>query len=283
MYLSIIPFSHSIGASPLTYVWGDICNLDIPLGSIADIPLGKSRENGLIVWSSDENIWDIQDVKTIHGMITSRTVIAPYQIDMIVFLARRYMIPIHRVLGFFLTRPIIQRLEKYWYDTLIEDASYQSEPSTPFWKNELVFFGETIITAEILKKYLQEKTVIICPDDFSLENYRKDFENENTFFFSNDLTDTRKAKAWIDIRNGKYTQIFWSRRLLYYNLTHYSNIVYLEDAFGREYFHFPSRIHYLDVLFSLEKTSHFRVRILTSIPLITTLARAKHFDIINHS
>ncbi|MBP9779152.1 hypothetical protein KBD33_00845 [Candidatus Gracilibacteria bacterium] len=281
MYLSIIPFSHSIGTSPLTYVGGDIFSDDIALGSIVLIPLGKGQELGLIVGISEENTEMREDIKTILQVITKRTVIAPYQIDMILFLARRYMIPIHRVLGFFLTQPILKRLEKYGYDILSETT--QTSQHTIPRKKELVFFSETTITSDILHPYLGEKTIIICPDDFSLENYRKDFENEHTFFYSTDLTDTRKAKAWIDIRNGKYTQIFGSRRLLYYNLAHYTSIIYLEDAFGKEYYHFPSRIHYLDVLFSLERTEHMNVSILTSVPLLTTLSQSKHFNIINHS
>jgi primosomal protein N' len=281
MYLSIIPFSHSIGTSPLTYVWGDIFSDDIPIGSIAMIPLGKWQELWLIVWISEENLEMREDIRTILQVITKRTVIAPYQIDMILFLSRRYMLPIHRVLGFFLTQPTLKRLEKYGYDILSETT--QASQLSSLWKKELIFFSETTITSDILRPYLWEKTIIICPDDFSLENYRKDFENEHTFFFSTDLTDTRKAKAWIDIRNGKYTQIFWSRRLLYYNLAHYTHIIYLEDAFGKEYFHYPSRIHYLDVLFSLERTEHMNVSILTSVPLLTTLSQAKHFNIINYT
>ena len=150
-------------------------------------------------------------------------------------------------------------------------------------KSELIFFWETVITPEVLKKYMIDGTVVICPDEFSLENYRKYFEDESTLFLSGEATDTKKAKAWIDIHNGKFKQIFWTRRILYYNLTHYTNILYLEDAFGREYFHFPSRIHYLDVLFSLDQDPHFSIHILSSVPLLSTLSRAKHFDIINYS
>ncbi len=284
MYLSVIPFSHSIGASPLTYVWGDICTLPLPLGSILEIPLWKWQEYGLLVWISEENLSEIQEIKTILRVVTNRTVIGPYQIDMIISLARQYMIPIHRVLGFFLTKPIINRLEKYGYDLIWDDETMRSrENNEQKSKNKLIFFGETTITPDILDEFIWEKTVIICPDDFSLENYRKSFENESTFFFSSELTDTRKAKAWIDIRNGKYERIFWTRRILYYNLTHYTNILYLEDAFWREYFHFPSRVHYLDVLFSLEKQSQFTIQILTSIPLLSTLSRSKNFEIINYT
>jgi primosomal protein N' len=282
MYLSVIPFSHSIGASPLTYVWGDIFSPTTPLGSILEIPLWKSQEYGLLVWTSEENLWDIQDVKTILRVITDRTVIEPYQIDMIISLSRRYMIPIHRVLGFFLTKPTLKRLEKYGYN-LIWKKGNQLENEWKKEKNKLIFFGDTIITPDILEKFLENRTIVICPDDFSLENYRKSFENEWTFFFSSELTDTRKAKAWIDIQNGKYERIFWTRRILYYNLAHYTNILYLEDAFSREYFHFPSRIHYLDVLFSLEKHTQFTIQILTSIPLLSTLSRSKNFEIINYS
>ena len=58
----------------------------------------------------------------------------------------------------------------------------------------------------------------------------------------------------------------------------YTHIVYLEDALGREYFHYPSRVHYLDILLALEKHSYFSIDLLSSVPLLTTLSRFKHFD-----
>lgn len=86
-----------------------------------EIPLGKSVEYGLIVGREYTVPEEHIDVRTIARIITSRAVIAPYQIAMILSLARRYMLPIHRVLGFFLPRPIMNRLEKYGYETLIPE------------------------------------------------------------------------------------------------------------------------------------------------------------------
>ncbi len=282
MYLSIIPFSHSIRTTPLTYVWGDIFSEnDVIPWSIVEIPLGKGKEYGLVVGIEDTVPEEHIEVRAIDRIITKRAIIAHYQIGMILSLARRYMLPLHRVLGFFLPRPVINRLEKYGYESLIsEDTSEMGHPGAV--KN-LIFFSNTSITPEVLTPYLTPKTIVICPDDFSLESYRSFFESDTTLFISSDTTDTRRAKAWIDIRNGKYEQIFWSRRLLYYNMAAYSHIIYLEDALGKEYFHYPSRIHYLDVLLALEKHGQFSLDLLTSVPLLSTLSRFKHFDLLTVS
>jgi hypothetical protein len=50
--------------------------------------------------------------------------------------------------------------------------------------------------------------VIIAPDDFTLFAYESEFSSPDTLFLPNESTDTKRAQAWIDIVNGKYTRIF---------------------------------------------------------------------------
>lgn len=278
MYFSVIPFSHSIWTTPLTYVWGDIFSSKCHPGSIVEIPYGKNIELWLIVGQFESAPETHLEIRNLEKIVTERAVIAPYQIEVIVSIAKKYMLPIHRVLSFFITRPILQRLIKYNFP--LENNS-RVDTIAKGRQSSLTFFSDNIVTDEILREYMRPWTLVICPDDFSLESYRKSFESENTLFVPGDATDTKKAKAWIDIRNGKYEQIFWTRRLLYYNLREYDHIIYLEDAFGREYFHFPSRIHYLDVLLAIEKYGEFDIDILTSTPLLSTLAHTQHFTIKN--
>jgi hypothetical protein len=57
-------------------------------------------------------------IRSVSRIITNKRLLAPYQIDMIIAISRRYMLAIHRVLGIFLTRPILSRLERKQYDQL---------------------------------------------------------------------------------------------------------------------------------------------------------------------
>ncbi len=60
-------------------------------------------------------------MRSMGRIMTDKTILASYQIDMIIMIASRYMIPIHRVLAIFLTRPILSRLEKKNYEQIEEN------------------------------------------------------------------------------------------------------------------------------------------------------------------
>jgi primosomal protein N' len=276
-----------------------------------EIPLGKWIETGFIAGFTDE-VPEHIETKSITNVICSTPILAPYQLYLIESLAKRYMLPIHRVLGFFLTRPVISRLERtnfgtledkvkvdipchceawacpvaergsnpcsvianIWSDLVPEEKS-QAKPS------HIYFFHNSIITANLLAKYIQPRTVIICPDDISLFQYQKELVHDTYFFLPNEATDARRSKAWIDIRNGIPNVIFGTRKLLFSNLAQYDHIIYLEDAFFGEYFHYPTRIDYLDVLRILDATGLFQIDILTSTPLLKTLSTFRHFELEN--
>ena len=116
------------------------------------------------------------------------------------------MIPIHRVLGMFLSKPIWNRLEKKEFKAL---EQYTENETKHVPDGEIHIFQENIVKPEDITPFLEDKTIIIVPDDFALIPYEKQFSDQaNIFFYKNDLTDTRKAQAWIDIYNGKYSIIY---------------------------------------------------------------------------
>ncbi len=99
---------------------------DLRIGQIIEIPYGNNLEHGIIaqihtVCPIDETSESYARIKPISRVITNKILLAPYQIDMIVAIATRYMIPIHRVLAVFLTRPILSRLERKNYEQIEEE------------------------------------------------------------------------------------------------------------------------------------------------------------------
>lgn len=276
MYITVIPTSHSISTTPLTYHVGDVFHTQIQIGSLIEIPLGKNIEYGIIA-SLESPIPEHQEIKSIVQVICSSPIIAPYQVETIIHIAKHYMIPIHRVLGFFLPRPVLSRLEKSNYADLNEIKGNQKNPSS-----HLYFFQNTTLNSQILEPYLKPMSIIVCPDDISLSQYQKAFhDKEWAIFLPNEATDARRSKAWRDVRNGVYPYVFSTRKILFFNLESYSQILYLEDAFSSEYFHYPTYIHYNDVLKFIDKTQTFSINILSSIPLIRTLSDFRHFPIEN--
>jgi hypothetical protein len=284
MYFSIIPFTHSIGINPLVYSSDEILEEDIQIGTIVEIPYGKGIENGIIAEKYMNSPIEINTesytrIKTISRIVTTKKILAPYQIQMISMLAEKYMIPIHRVLGIFLTRPILTRLERKNYEQLEEKLSTPNEN----WSGKFHITQEWIVTPELLESYINWPTIVVLPDDFAMMPYREYLKNQEwILFIGNDMTDTRKAQAWIDISNGVFSTIYWTRKILYYNLSHYKNIIYIEDSLGPNYWHYPIRIRYNDILrIFVEVNPHITFSILSSVPTITALNYFRHFEIKN--
>lgn len=284
MFFSVIPFTHSIGIQPLVYAWGDISEDEISIGSMVEIPYGNLCENGIIAWIySDSPIDPMSEsfsrIKTIQRVITSKKLIAPYQVNMICEISSRYMIPIHRILGIFLPKPIFSRLEKKNYEQIKnQETSYRNKKK---WAIHIVKDG--IVTPQIVSKYLQWPTVIIVPDDFAMKPYQSMCKDtENVLFVTGDMTETKRAKAWIDITNGSFSIIYWTRKILYYNLSKYKNLIYIEDALGPDYWHYPIRIQYNDILRIFSKVNPWiQLTILTSLPCLSTLSYFRDFTIKN--
>jgi primosomal protein N' len=277
MYLDIIPSEHSIGIHPLTYsVPGDLV-WDITPGCLVEIPMRHEKEYGVVVGRRETAPVDME-IRDIVRIVSEEPLLASYQIALILEISAKYLIPIHRVLSFFVSKWVLKRLEKKNFEQLVPQP-YSHPTISP--SNHLTILKDSIITGDILKKFLKPSTVVICPDDITLYRLGEELSGMDIFFLPGEATDTKKAQSWIDIRNRKYDIIIWNRKILYYNLSAYTDIIYLEDAFGREYFHYPIRIEYIDIFDMVDKQSRFVLHILTSAPRLTTLARFRHFHLQN--
>lgn len=160
-----------------------------------EITVGKHMEYGIYA-GEYRDMLPKSEIKNIERIVAKRTIIEPYQIEIIQYLAKTYFLPIHRVLGFFLSRPLMKRLEKYGYDVLLcgERIEHTQVQNT----RELIV-AATGITNEMINNYTTAGTIIVCPDDFYLYNLSEGISDEKTFFLPAEATETQKTKAWIDI------------------------------------------------------------------------------------
>jgi primosomal protein N' len=289
MFFAVLPFSHSIGVEPLIYHGGEIQESMVWIGSIVEIPYGKNLEFWIISDTYVDSPIDTQSeaferIKTIHRIVTEKQLLDIYQIQLILKIAKKYMIPIHRILGIFLPRPVLSRLEKKNYEQLIvipEKPGVSQKQEAP--NNGLHIVSDSIVTPDLVERYINWSTVIILPDDFAMIPYEKVFwDDKNILFLKNDMTDTKKAQAWIDIRNWVFPIIYWTRKIIYYNLARYSNILYIEDSLGPDYWHYPIKIQYNDILhIFMEKNNHQTIQVITSVPTLMTLNRFRAHTIHN--
>ncbi len=144
-------------------------------------------------------------MKHVERIVSKRTIIEPYQIKIIQSIATTYFLPIHRVLGFFLSRPLMKRLEKYGYDELLGSKVAHYPIGT---RQRELMVAASGITPETIRKYTTPGTIVICPDDFYLYSLAETISDEGTFFLPTEATETQKVKAWIDTYQGKHSKIF---------------------------------------------------------------------------
>jgi primosomal protein N' len=270
MFVEVIPRTHSIWFRPLTYSVGGVFEWEISIGCLVQIPVGKKDDIGLVtkIFEEAPSFWWV--IRPISWIISGNEILAPYQIELIQNIAHHSMIPIYKVLSIFLSQAVIKRLEKQWFPILQEKNGIKQNG-----RFTIKIAKDTIIDSIKIAKNIESKTVIICPDDFMLYKLEKELSETypDALFLPGEASDTKKARLWIEISQGKYLIIFWTRKVLYYNLSAFNQILYLEDAFCSEYYHYPTKIRYHDILSLLEEQSYFDITIMTSVPTLETLHR----------
>lgn len=279
MYISVIPVSHTLDTEPLLYYITEDFSLQISTGSLVEVPIGKNIIPA-IVYEKDilpPSHIPIENIRSILHILSSTPLLSGESLDIILALSRKMFVQIHKVLLLFLPKSVL---------TAIEKTSFIKIKANP-WRAKRT--GETTIelyhtsrvTPEVVEKYLRDNTLIILPDDIILRTMQKYFSEKWYTFYEGDATLSKRVKSWIEVKNGEKSICFWTRRLLYYNLEHYEQILYIEDSFAREHYQHPLSYKHIDTLYLLSENSDISIHILTSIPTIETLSVLKKFTLHN--
>lgn len=151
-----------------------------------------------------ENPDEIFDIKGISAIIDTKSILAPYQLRTIERLAMKYILPIHKALAIFLNEPTLRRLQKY---------NFPLEPSEKnqknISKNEIFISKNEIISPELLMPFFKKNLVVVVPDDILLARFENFFQknpgilSEKIGWYPSEMTDTKRAQAFIDIYNKK--------------------------------------------------------------------------------
>ena len=279
MLITVIPFSHSLTLDPYTYSVPDIWRVSICLGGLVEIPFGKNIDTGIIA-SIEPSIpagFDPESIKPILRVIASIELLSLPQISMILAIAHRYFIPLHRVLRMFLPAPLLSRLDKKNYILNPSDRSPQRENHQR--KKIIEYSRDRAFSREDVDSLLHPGSVIIFPDDFFLYTLSEKLAPEIAICPA-EATPVRKSKFWIDAYEGREKIIVWTRRLLYYNLERYDHLYYLEDAFWDEDYQYPTRLRNLDILRIFTDQNQFDITIITSSPTLELLAQFRDFSLV---
>ncbi len=316
MYILAIPTSHTIDTEPLIYFCPENFESQIGLGSLVEIPVRTSMTYAVI---SDIDVeipvgLEITDIRSIVRVVCTTPLLGEDTLRVIPEIAELSLVPIHKVLSLFLPKSTLTALEKKNFEVLdslpvswdaglqvgelevksekrkLENSKLKTQNSK--LERSIEFFHSTRVTPAVIETYITPDTLVILPDDILLRSCEQYFTSQSSLreehshgkqalFTYGDTTITRKIRSWVDVRNHKFSICFWTRRLLYYNLSKYRQILYIEDGFAREYFQHPLRYKHIDILRALSKHSSLDIRILTSIPALETLSKLRNFSIHN--
>lgn len=276
MYISVLPLARSLHPRPYTYSVSELWEGQIVVWGLVEVPIGKYVERGVVASIEnevDENI----EIRPIVSVISSTPLLTPTEIAMTEALAVRYLLPVNKVLAFFLPSPLLTRLEKRNY--IFEEKGSWRDPKEK-WKKMIHQYLDNIYTPVDANNTREEWVVFCFPDDFFLYSFFAKEKEKNILTIPHEATTTRKAQSWIDAREGKYEILVWTRKILYYNLSRYKKLIYVEDAFSAEQYQYPYRIKNLDILRSLADSSDIDITIVSSSPSLELLANFRDFSLV---
>ena len=269
VFIEVIPFGGSIDNEGLTYFVRNELAESIQIGCLVEVPFRNAVDYALVTRIDSSKI--PESPKSIVRIITSIPLLTPYQIESIFDSSTYYFIHAHHILSLFLSKTLVKYLEKQNFKALTARALIQENIPN----NIIRFYHHTSDASfiESLQSHILPSTVIVFPDDFFLDTFLKysPINPETTLVVPDALTETKKHKAYISVYNGEKNIIIWTRRILYYNLSHYDHIVYIEDALHKTAMRFNHTYKHLEILRGMASKSHLQITIFSSLPSIESI------------
>lgn len=249
----------------------------IQIGCLVEVPFHNAVDYAIVTSLESTEIPD--NPKSIVRVVTKIPLLAPYQIQTLFQCSSYYFVHAHQILSLFLSKTLVRYLEKKDFINLQKTSSPSGRGLRwgLWWagnKNPIQFYHHTsdVPFFEMIQKHIKGKTVIIFSDDFAINAYIKSFPvDENTLVVPDALTETKKHKTYFSIYNGEKNIIIWTRRILYYNLSHYENILYIEDVLHKTAMRFNHTYQHLEILRKIALHSDFRITILSTLPSIESM------------
>lgn len=271
MFIKAIPLDISFSEEALTYYIKDDQKKYINIWSVVSIPIKNKISYWIVSGIFKTSDFWTQEIKSIIEVLCSFPLLNKYQIDTIFDLSAKYFLPIHKVLNLFLPKFILNRLEKNSFQDIL---NINNEILPQKTKNKPVFLHNISIKSieETLKENIGDlnDTVIIFPDDFSIESFLNNNQwlGQEAIIYKNSFTYSKKYKTFLDILSKKKNILFWTRKVLQYNLGAFRKLVYIEDSMVKYNYNQFEKYSNLDILKSLIKQNVFELYFISSVPSI---------------
>jgi len=271
--IEVIPFGGSIDDQGLTYFVQDDLAETMRVGSLVEVPFRSGLDMAIVTRMNTTET--PENLKSIGSFLCSIPLLAPYQVAMIFALSSYYFVHAHQILSLFLSKGLVKYLEKKNFEGLEMRKSPEQK-----WSEQISFIHHTQKTSisPLIRNYIDDKkegVAIIFPDDFAIDGFVTDIptDEKETLIIHDSVTVTRKYKMFTQVYNGEKNIIIWTRGLLYYNLSHYPHILYVEDALNKRSMRFQHTYKHLDVVDRMAQSGLFDITILSSLPSIESMYR----------
>lgn len=274
MFIKVLPLDISFSDEALTYYIKEDQKKYINIWSIVSIPIKNRISSGVV--SEIMKIQDIEswEIKSIIEILCSFSIIDKYQIDLIFSLSSKYFLPIHKVLNLFLPKFILNRLEKNAFQDILEIPEIQVRNKNENCRNNPIFLHNiNSISLDLIFNeniWDLEDCVIIFWDDFWIGSFienNKKYQSE-WIIYKNSDSYSKKYRNFLDILSKKKNIIFWTRKLLQYNLSAYKKIIYLEDSMVKYNYNQFEKYKNLDILNYINLSKKFEIYFISTIPSI---------------
>lgn len=273
MLIEVIPLSGSIDDQGLTYFVQDDLAETMQVGSLVEVPFRSGLDVAVV--TRMDTTETPENLKSMSSFLCSIPLLAPYQVAMIFALSSYYFVHAHQILSLFLSKWLVRALEKKNFEGLEMKKKPEQKGSEQI---SFIHYTKDGSLSQMIQKYIDEKkegVAIIFPDDFAIDGYISDMstDEKEALIIRDNITVTRKYKMFSQVYNGEKNIIIWTRGLLYYNLSHYPYILYVEDALNKRSMRFQHTYKHLDVIERMAESGLFDITILSSLPSVESMYR----------
>lgn len=241
MFTTVIPIDRSFDDVWLTYLVPDFLSEQVFLWALVEIPFGKQIIKAVIVDIFDNFNDETISLKPIVSVVYDFPIIKDYQIELIKWMATYYFSLVHQVLGIFLPRNLLEKIEKKKFEfketkilnynknitkslTENQKEAYQTIKETAK-KNILLFgitgSGKTEIYINLIKDSIEAgKQVLLLVPEIILTsqvatNIREVFW-ENVAILNSSISRAKKTDIWQKIYTWNIKVVVWTRSSLFY-------------------------------------------------------------------
>ena len=174
----------------------------IKIGCLVEVPFRNSIDYA-VVTNMDTSLEISENIRSIVRIVTRTPLLSRYQIQSIFDSSSYYFVHAHHILSLFLSKTLVRYLEKKDFVGLLPKID-DEEKGTP---GAIRFYHHAtgISFFSAVQEHVMENTILIFPDDFSIEAYLRfhPLDPDTTLVIPDKLTETKKYKAFCSVYNGE--------------------------------------------------------------------------------